>query len=213
MDERPQRYAGVGAGFAWLLLIPAAELQRRGMLSYDGYNRLIAVPLLLFVIALWRAPGAVTGEAKHGAAGLRIAAGGAALLWVGNVVEFYGVLLQSGLNAQAAHDAGETEHWIGSDIGWIIFGLGMLTVLVGGIVAAIGLQRSRDCPRWVTLFAATLGIGVLAGNLFGLAPAFLSVPVLGSYAAGWIFFGVFLLGSRTRQRSGARAPSDEPAMD
>lgn len=51
------------AGVAWLLLIPATELHRRDLLSYDDYNRLLAVPLVMFLAALlaaprvWAAPG------------------------------------------------------------------------------------------------------------------------------------------------------------
>lgn len=109
---------------------------------------------------------------------------------VGTVIEFYGVLLSGGRNSYAAYPAGSDEHWVGSDIGWITFGIGMLVLLVGGIVAALGLRRAA--PAWLVLFTATLGIGVLAGNLFGLAPAFLSVPVLALYTAGWLALGRFL---------------------
>ncbi len=118
-----------------------------------------------------------------------MAAAGAGLLLIGNVVEFYGVLLQDRLNAYAASRAGEEDHWIGSDLGWMIFGLGMLVLLAGGVMAAMSLWRSRTEPRWLVVFTATLGIGVLAGNLFGLAPAFLSVPVLALYAGAWMAFG------------------------
>ncbi len=40
--------AALLGGLGWLLLLPAAELERRNLLSYDGYNRFLAVPLLLF---------------------------------------------------------------------------------------------------------------------------------------------------------------------
>ncbi len=183
------RVAALFGGVAWLLLAPAAELTRRDLLSYDGYNRLLAIPLLLFTVALLLAPAALALRVPLGKVGFSVAAVGAGLLLIGNIVEFYGVLLQDGLNAQAAHEAGVSEHWIGSDLGWMVFVLGMLVLLAGGIVAAIGLWRSRRGPTWLVVFAATLSMGVLAGNLFGLAPAFLSVPVLAIYAGGWIAFG------------------------
>ncbi len=44
--------AALLGGLGWLLLAPAAELVRRNLLSYDGYNRLLAVPLVLFTVAL-----------------------------------------------------------------------------------------------------------------------------------------------------------------
>ncbi len=163
--------AALLGGLGWLLLAPAAELVRRDLLSYDGYNRLLAVPLLLFTVALalasrrsvWRTDRAVR-------AGLLVASVGSGLLLVGNLVEFYGVLLQDDLNAQAAHQAGRAEHWLGSDIGWLIFLAGMLVVLVGGLITALALRRRRTDATWLPLFAASLGVGVLAGNLFGLAP-------------------------------------------
>jgi hypothetical protein len=79
---------------------------------------------------------------------------------------------------------------VGSEIGWIIFGIGMLVLLLGGLTAAAGLQRHRVRPTWVIAFTAALGVGILAGNLFALQSAVLSVPVLGIYAAGWIAFGL-----------------------
>ncbi len=193
-----RRSSGIGGGaaalggLAWILLAPAAELVRRDLLSYDGYNRLLAVPLLLFIVALSLATRALRTQGRLARIGFSVGAAGAVLLLIGNVVEFYGVLLQDGLNAYAASESGANEHWIGSDVGWIIFGLGLLVLVAGGIVAALALHRGGIAPVWLVLFAATLGLGVLAGNLFGLAPAFLSVPVLAVYAAGWIAFGRFL---------------------
>lgn len=123
-------------GLAWLLLVPAAELHRRDVLGYDGYNRLLAIPLLLFLVALLAAPRALTVPGRSTRAGLIAAAVGVGLLLAGNVAEFYGLLLQDQPNAYAASRAGETAHWVGSDIGWIIFGIGMLTLLIGGLTAA-----------------------------------------------------------------------------
>ena len=192
--RRPSRAAGTAAllgGAAWLLLAPAAELQRRDLLSYDGYNRLVAVPLLLFIVALVLAPRvlAVTGLARTG---LRVAAAGAGLLFAGNVVEFYGVLLQDRPNSYAAWGTGQ-EPWIGSDIGWMIFLLGALVLLVGGVLAAVGMYRAGVRPRWLGAFAAALGPGVLGMNLFGLGPASVSVLVLAAYAGAWLIFGRLLL--------------------
>ena len=192
--RRPSRSAGTAAllgGGAWLLLAPAAELQRRDLLSYDGYNRLVAVPLLLFTVALVLAP-RVLGARGAARTGFRAAAVGAGLLLAGNGIEFYGVLLQDRPNSYAAYGTGQ-EPWIGSDVGWMIFLLGVLVLLVGGLLAAVGLYRSRVRPRWLAAFAAALGPGVLAGSLFGLGRAPLSVLVLGAYAAAWLVFGRLLL--------------------
>ncbi len=137
--------AALLGGLGWLLLAPAAELVRRNLLSYDGYNRLLAVPLVLFTVALALASRrSVWGRDRGLRAGLLVAAVGSGLLLLGNLIEFYGVLLQDDLNAQAAHQAGRAEHWIGSDIGWIIFGVGMLVLLVGGLITALALRRRTE---------------------------------------------------------------------
>lgn len=66
--------AAVLGGLAWFLLVPAAELEGRNLLSYDAYNRLLAVPLLFFVIASYLAPRAL---AVQGRLGFSVAAVGA----------------------------------------------------------------------------------------------------------------------------------------
>jgi hypothetical protein len=192
--RRPSPAAGTAAllgGAAWLLLAPAAELKRRDLLSYDAYNRLVAVPLLLFTVALMLAPRALAARGLA-RAGLAVAAAGAGLLLAGNVIEFYGGLLQDRPNAYAAYGS-DQEPWIGSDVGWLIFLLGALVLLIGGILAAVGMARTRLRPAWLVTFAALLGPGVVAGNLFGLEPALLGVPALAAYAAAWLIFGRLLL--------------------
>ncbi len=112
------RGAALSGGAAWLLLVPAAELARRDLLSYDGYNRFLALPLLLFTVALSLAAGALGSEERPpGRVGFTVAASGASLLLIGNIVEFYGVVAQDRLNAYAASRASEQDHWIGSDVG------------------------------------------------------------------------------------------------
>jgi hypothetical protein len=179
--------AAILGGLTWLLLVPGAELQRRGLLSYDGYNRLLAIPLLFFLVAMLAAPRALTVASRSVRAGLITSSVGVGLLLAGNIVEFYGVLLQDLPNANAAAGI----QWAGSDIGWTTFVFGMLTLLVGGLTAAAGMRKNHLRPTWVPAFIAALGIGVLAANLFALESVLLSV-VLALYAAGWIAFGLFV---------------------
>lgn len=182
-------------GIAWALLGPAAVLERNNVLSYDTYNRLLTLPLFLFLIGFIAAEWLLHPRTRPGTVGFVAAALGLVLLLVGNVIEFWGVLLQSKPNAQKAHETGATEHWIGSDIGWMMFGVGMLTLIVGGVVLALNARRTLAVPAWVTLFLGLLGVGVLAGNLVLGAPFFLSIPILGLYGAGWTALGR-LLGQR-----------------
>jgi len=179
-------------GITWVLLGPAAVLERNNILSYDSYNRLLTLPLLLFLVGFSAAEPRLRPRTMWGTVGFVLVALGLFLLLLGNALEFWGVLLQSKPNAQLAHETGASEHWIGSDIGWMIFGLGMLALIVGGSVLALSLRRMRMFPNWMTLFLGLLGVGVLAGNLVVGTPSFISIPVLGLYGAGWIALGWLL---------------------
>lgn len=65
--------------------VEPAELHRRGVLGYDGYNRLLAIPLLLLLVALLAAPRALTVPGRSARAGLIAAAVGVGLLLAGAV--------------------------------------------------------------------------------------------------------------------------------
>jgi hypothetical protein len=172
------------------------------------------MPLLLFLVALLAAPRVLPVAGRSVRGGFIAAAVGVGLLLAGNVVEFYGVLLQEEPNAYAASQVGETAHWVGSDIGWIMFGIGMFALLVGGLPAAAAMLLHRVRPTWVIAFTVTLGVGVLAANLFALQSVLLSVPVLAIYAAGWIAFGLLTRrggASRTAQRSAAGRTEGNPS--
>lgn len=56
------------------------------------------------------------------------------------------MLLQDKPNAYAAVQAGASDHWVGSIIGWVLFGIGMLVLLLGGLGTAAGLLRQRLAP-------------------------------------------------------------------
>ncbi len=190
-------FACILGGIAWALLGLAAVLERNNILSYDNYNRLLTLPLLLFLVGFIATGRLLRPRTMPGTVGFVAVALGLFLLLAGNALEFWGVLLQSEPNAQLAHETGAGEHWIGSDIGWMIFGLGMLASIVGGVVLALSLRRASMFPSWATVFLGLLGIGVLAGNLVVGAPSFISIPVLAVYGVGWIALGR-LLGRRAR---------------
>jgi glucan phosphoethanolaminetransferase (alkaline phosphatase superfamily) len=189
--------ASTAGGIAWVLLGPAAVLKQNNTLGYDAYNRLLALPLLLFLVGFVAAGWLLRPRTGPGRAGFVAVALGLVLLLVGNVVEFWGVLLQSKPNAQTAHETGAAAHWIGSDIGWILFLFGMLATIVGGVILALSHRRTPTFPTWARSFLGLLGVGVLAGNLVAGAPFFLGIPVLGLYGAGWIALGRLL-----RERAG-----------
>ncbi len=206
VDVKPDTGRSAGAfacilgGIAWALLGPAAVLERNNILSYDSYNRLLAFPLLLFLVGFIASGPMLRPRTMPGTVGFIVVALGLLLLLAGNTLEFWGVLLQSEPNAQVAYETGAAEHWIGSDIGWMIFGLGMLALIVGGIVLAASIWHSRAFPDWVTLLLGLLGVGVMAGNLVVGVHPLISIPVLGLYGGGWIALGWALRSGRAATR-------------
>lgn len=85
-----------------------------------------------------------------------------------------------------------SEHRIGSDIGWTIFGLGMLVLLAGGC-SRRPLFYVRPAPAGSPSSPRPWGSACSRETSSGLATAFLSVPVLALYAGAWLWFGRLLL--------------------
>jgi hypothetical protein len=86
--------ACITGGLTWALLGPTAILERNDSLSYDAYNRLLSLPLLLFLVGFATAEWLLRPRTTSGTAGFGAVVPGLLLLLVGNVIEFWGVLLQ-----------------------------------------------------------------------------------------------------------------------
>lgn len=159
--------ACVLGGVAWAGLVPASLLARADELSYDGYHRVLAVALLLFVAGFagfaltWRP------DELRARAGLGLTLGGLALVFAGETLRYWG----------------------GSDAGSALFPLGFVALFVGGPTAAAGLWRERRHPRWVGVLILLLGLGVLSGTALQEAPPLATLPVFGAFAVGWIALG------------------------
>ncbi len=129
-------------------------------LTYDGYNRLFSLPLLL-VLAGWAGLLARCWRRLDPLArgGWAVALVGLTVMLAGNAVEFWGVLLQDKPNAQAAIGSGE-EVWAGSDIGWMVFGLGHLLVVIGMALLGVAARHRALLPRGrgLPLIIAVLGL-------------------------------------------------------
>lgn len=83
----------------------------------------------------------------------------------GNVTEFSGVLLQDRPAAYAASARG-SEPWVGSQVGFMIFGLGLgaLLITMGSVLLGIWGRRHGAEKRWLpALVAGVAGLpwGVL----------------------------------------------------
>lgn len=180
--------AAIAGGALWAALAVPAGLESTGGLSYDAFNRLLALPVLLMLVGLVGVYRVLVPACKLARTGFATLAFGFVLLLAGNIVEFWGSLVLDKVNAHAAHEAGASEHWVGSDIGWMLFGPGMLISIVGGVLLALAL-RPLSLPRGLKVFVGLIGVGILAANLFGLGSTFVSAPVFVLYGIGWIALG------------------------
>lgn len=178
------------AGAAWLALIPASAMFDADALSYDGYYRVMAVPLLLFLVA-WLALRRGWPRTARAEAGYWLTLAGLALVFAGDTLEFWGAWLLDETNARAAYGSG-TEAWWGSNVGWTMFGLGLLALFVGAVTAAVAAARGRFVPRWSAVLFGLLGLGILSGNLLHAASPFVTVPAFGGFGLGWVGLGLAL---------------------
>jgi hypothetical protein len=187
------RRAGIAcalAGAAWLALIPGSVFVRDGALSYDGYFRLMSVPLLVYVLA-WIALRPLWPSGRRADLGYWITLAGLVLVFGGVSLEFWGAWLTGNTNAYEAYLTGR-ESWWGSNVGWRMFGLGLLGLFAGGVTAAVAAARARVVPRWGTVLFALLGFGILNGNVLHDARPAVTTLFFGAWGLAWIGFGLAL---------------------
>jgi hypothetical protein len=179
---RAAAVAAAAGGVLWLTLVPAVGLYRGGDLSYGGYQRLVALPLLAFVVA-WAL---LRPEVPDGRAllGWWLALAGFALAFAGTALEFWIALPLGEETAATASTRG--AGWWGADVGWTLFALGFLVLASGGPTAAVGLRRQAAWPMWACTFVAVLGIGVLLANVLYDAPVAPALAGLGAFSLGWL---------------------------
>jgi hypothetical protein len=161
--SNPIRWSGpalIAGGILWMVARFCVAFDPPP-LGYDGYNRLFSLPLLL-VLAGWAGLLARCWRRLDPLArgGWAVALVGLTVMLAGNVVEFWGVLLQDKPNVQAAVSSGE-EAWAGSDIGWMVFGLGHLLVVISMALLGIAAPRRAILPRWRGLPLAIAVLGLL----------------------------------------------------
>ena len=205
---RPRRAtaADVAAGVAWLALVPASLLHRSGDLSFDGYYRVVAVPLVLLARGVGPAraglaPARTCGRASATActlAGLALAAAGTAL-------EFWGGWA-AGEESARRPGAPDEAGWWGSDVGSALVLFGVMALFAGGPTAAVALRGAL--PFWASRAdRARSGFGVLSAHASSTRRRRLAtVPVFGAFGAGWLALGLLVRRSPGRL-GGARAAS------
>ncbi len=182
------RTLAVLAGLAWTVGVAAIGTQATSDpvgAHYDTMNRVFTVALVLilaFAIRVRPQLPTVSG----------VALVGTAVAWlVGNVLEFWAVLATDLNTEKTADRLGESEAWSGSPLGWMIFMVGFITVLI----TAISLAASqRSAMAWATVPLAMVGTAATA--LWAVSPLAAAVAGLG--------FGLWLIWVSTLHEGASR---------
>ncbi len=202
------RWAGLTCmlgGAAWMVAVPliatAASTEPVGT-GYDAYNRLLTLPLLLLLAGWATVYGAQAG--RLGKLGRRSAVAvlvGWALMLTGNVTEFWGAVLQSKPNSATAERLG-VEAWVGSNVGFALFAVGTLIVLVSTPLFGVATKRAGVLPRWSAYFIATSGLlAITAAGLWAVSVGAAAV-VAALFGLGWVGLGYALRADKEHQRLG-----------
>jgi hypothetical protein len=161
-------------------------------LRYDDWNRVLLVPLVLLAVAVLGLREVQLGRLSRWARrGAVLALAGAVLMAVGNVIEFWLVLL-SDAEVLAIADPRDLDVWIGSTVGWLLFLLGALVLLAGGVLLGIGTGRAGVLPSWLGFVVGlTSPLLLVAFTVWAISVAVTLVPAL-LLGAAWIVVGVEL---------------------
>lgn len=151
---------------------------------YDTANRVFTLGLIALVALLARYRPQLAATAPRAATA---AVAGAALALLGNVVEFWGGLLQDQPLSGTAERIGSDSYWVGSDVGFALFAAGVLILAVSTVVAARGSDLGRAAARAVRFTGPAVLVTFLvldAGAIVTLAVTVLAaglwLPVLRS---------------------------------
>jgi hypothetical protein len=153
--------------------------------SYDDYNRFLTFPLVLMLICsfgiyqlLFKQRGGIIRVS-----GILLVIS-FTLLLLGNMIEFWVVLLQNKPNAYSAFRSGSNEVWIGSHLGWTTFIIGSGLYVITSFLLGVVLLVKKKAKYWNLLILLFGFIGTLS---FG--PEIFLIP----YAIGWLLIGGYLI--------------------
>lgn len=196
--------AAIASGVAWAVVLPLVAGEASGDpvgLRYDDWNRLLTLPLLLLVLALGGLYAAHAGRlSRWGRRGARLAVGAAALLVIGNVIEFWLVLLSNSEVFAIAEPRGLDE-WTGSTVGWIVFLVGSLLLLAGGVLLGIAIGRAGVLPSGVGFVVGLTSPLLLVSLVVWSASVAATIVPAAVLGLSWVAIGVTLLRYRSSRYS------------
>jgi hypothetical protein len=127
-------------GLAVMLPITAVSASADPVgLGYSPANRVLTIPLIALVV--WMFGETHTAKAAGAVRSGRALLIGSAMMLLGNVIEFWVGLAQS-RPVEAIASPRHEAHWVGSNIGYPIFFLGSIVLLVALALEARALRRN-----------------------------------------------------------------------
>jgi len=184
---------GMFGGALWALWYVGVPLFGERYESYETYNRLMPIVLLLLMAGMVGFHAAQRGAyGGRGRAGFVASFVGLALMVVGNASEFWLFTMQAYAEAN------------GRQASWGVFLLGMLLLAIGSVLFGIATMRAGALPRLGGLLVVVwLPVGILSSILSavtGVLPTDLAFS-LGSavtLGAGWMVLGYAVWSGRGR---------------
>lgn len=187
--------AAILAGLFWGFTLPLIATQATDDpvgLRYDDFNRWLTLPLALLLVTLI-ALRVLLGRRlpRGGRLGTTLAAAGSALMLLGNVVEFWAVMLTDDYVAAIAEERNVAE-WGGSTVGWLGFLGGVLLLLAGGVLLALAAQRAGALPSWAGLVLAGTAPALLAAAVLWSSSVEATIAVATPLGLAWIALGLWI---------------------
>jgi hypothetical protein len=154
--------------------------------SYDDYNRMFTLPLILMLIGFIGVPSLLLKSLTRVVViSSFVAIIGLSFLLIGNILEFWIVLFQSHPNAYEAFKTGNINTvFIGSYLGWLIFCIGLLLIAITSFIIGIVMIKHKIANYW-NVFVLFFGIV----GLFSFGYEILLVP----FGIGWVIMGYYLI--------------------
>lgn len=182
MTKNPRLGLGLAAGVGWIVAVALigtqADTDPVGP-AYDAVNRAFTAALALLLAFAVSLRGALAAAGGRGVAGANTLVGAAAVMLLGNLLEFWGVFLSDLSTEKTATRLGEPDAYWGSTVGWFVFLLG--TVLL--LVAAVLLARAAGMPRGL-LGVVLAAAGIASTALWAVSA--LAAAVAGTGFALWL---------------------------
>lgn len=194
---RPLFLLAIAAGAAWTIgvtLVATQAVSDPVGAGYDAANRFLTLSLVLLVSYAAGLRTSPPGGSRRGALVLVV---GSVLMLVGNVLEFWAVLLSGSHTEKTAVRLGESAVFWGSPVGWFIFLPGLLTT----VVAAAMLGRAIGGARGAILAVLAL-TGLAATALWAMSPLLAGAAGLG--------LAVWLAGTLQPRRSNSVTSGQTP---